>query len=451
VHALQSPEAETAGRALRTILAAVLVIALFVFLCVGGVRTASRFVQSPQFDTLICQGVAYTLAKPLGICDSGAGSSEGALLGPDGKPLTNPAPPVPPASALAVLPPEPTPSCVDPAGNTAVVNVGELDMTKVFGVDVSHYQDDVPWKTLRDRGVLFGYVKATEGTKGVDEKFYSNWPMMKECGILRGAYHFYRHDEDPLKQAQHFVNTVQALGVGELPLVIDLEKGYDKRRKRDCKTVLPNAVLFAQTVAQSTGHPVMVYSSAPLWNQYFSCSSEPDAITAQATLAGLPLWTAHYEATDPPLYGRWTAWSMWQYSDRGILGEGQLDLDRFPGDYTLLTNWRAALTTNPSATPAQVAAAAAAAAAPAVPGASSPLPLPLPGVPAAPPASSTPGVPAATGTSTGVPSVPGVPAVPTTPTPPLPGVPASAGTSGVPPQTGAPGIPVPQAPPVPSP
>jgi GH25 family lysozyme M1 (1,4-beta-N-acetylmuramidase) len=418
LHALESPEAETAGRALRTILVAGLVLGLAIFVCVGVTRTLSRFLQSPEFDQLVCEGVAYTFAAPLGFCAapvSGAGGPAGIGTLPIG--AVSPAGAV--APPIAIQPPAPTASCVDALGDAPVINFGQVDMSRVFGVDVSHYQNDVPWSALRTQGVLFAYAKATEGMRGVDPKFYENWSMMQQCGLLRGAYHYYRHDEDPVRQAQNFVNTVQALGAGELPLVLDLETGYDRRQQRDCKVVLPNAVLFLQTVAQSTGQPVMVYSSAPVWNEFFSCSSEPDAIRAQAALASYPLWTSHYQPSDPPLFGRWNEWSLWQYSSSGVLGDGQVDLNQFPGDYTLLSNWLTALATNPSITPSQVAAAGAAP----VPGVpvtaapGSPAPLPRPALPAALPGVQAPAA---------LPPAVGVPALPSMPLPmPLPALPVA--------------------------
>ena len=40
---------------------------------------------------------------------------------------------------------------------------------QVFGVDVSHYQGDIDWKKLESQGVMFAFIKATEGSGHVDE------------------------------------------------------------------------------------------------------------------------------------------------------------------------------------------------------------------------------------------------------------------------------------------
>jgi lysozyme len=35
----------------------------------------------------------------------------------------------------------------------------------VKGVDVSHYQGAIDWRALRDSGIRFAYIKATEGAR----------------------------------------------------------------------------------------------------------------------------------------------------------------------------------------------------------------------------------------------------------------------------------------------
>ena len=42
---------------------------------------------------------------------------------------------------------------------------------RVRGVDVSHYQGEIDWKVLGQQDIDFAYIKATEGSSHVDEKF----------------------------------------------------------------------------------------------------------------------------------------------------------------------------------------------------------------------------------------------------------------------------------------
>ena len=57
----------------------------------------------------------------------------------------------------------------------------------VRGVDVSHYQGEIDWKVLGRQDIDFAYIKATEGSSHVDEKFSQNWSCLlytsERCGI----------------------------------------------------------------------------------------------------------------------------------------------------------------------------------------------------------------------------------------------------------------------------
>ncbi len=50
-----------------------------------------------------------------------------------------------------------------------------------IGVDVSAYQGEVDMPKLRDQDVAFVYIKATEGSSHVDDRFAVNY-RLKKCG-----------------------------------------------------------------------------------------------------------------------------------------------------------------------------------------------------------------------------------------------------------------------------
>src|SRR5688572_19092347 len=60
----------------------------------------------------------------------------------------------------------------------------------IQGIDVSYWQGDIDWNTVRGAGIRFAYIKATEGGDHVDPKFLDNWYAAKQAGLARGAYHF---------------------------------------------------------------------------------------------------------------------------------------------------------------------------------------------------------------------------------------------------------------------
>src|SRR5262249_54534243 len=62
---------------------------------------------------------------------------------------------------------------------------------RAVGIDATH-ADVVDWKQCKVHGVVFAFVKATEGTSFKDPAFRENWSAMREAGIIRGAYHYMR-------------------------------------------------------------------------------------------------------------------------------------------------------------------------------------------------------------------------------------------------------------------
>jgi hypothetical protein len=108
-----------------------------------------------------------------------------------------------------------------------------------FGIDVSHYDFDkftaqnmpqqcksqtgyddpfcsctLDWKALKDSGLDFAYLKASDG-KSTDYSFAKNWRSLEsdhEAGrIYRGAYHFFRYKDDVKEQASTFLQAIGAV------------------------------------------------------------------------------------------------------------------------------------------------------------------------------------------------------------------------------------------------
>ncbi len=92
----------------------------------------------------------------------------------------------------------------------------------IRGINVSHYQPNVNWQTVARGGILFSFVKSTEGATLVSKTFGRNWAGMKAAGIQRGAYNFFRPESSVQGQINLFLKTVK-LEAGDLPPVSDLE------------------------------------------------------------------------------------------------------------------------------------------------------------------------------------------------------------------------------------
>lgn len=107
------------------------------------------------------------------------------------------------------------------------IQVLENHKGKVIGIDVSEFQGKVDWddiEILEEKyPVQFVFIRATAGNDRVDAQFKKNWDGAKENKIMRGAYHYYRPNENSIEQANLFIKTVK-LQKGDLPPVLDIER-----------------------------------------------------------------------------------------------------------------------------------------------------------------------------------------------------------------------------------
>lgn len=75
-------------------------------------------------------------------------------------------------------------------------------------VDISHHNGNVNLAQAKSDGLIGVIQKATQGRSNIDPTYKTN---RKKAGLLWGAYHF-GTGSDGVKQADHFLNTVQPVG-----------------------------------------------------------------------------------------------------------------------------------------------------------------------------------------------------------------------------------------------
>jgi lysozyme len=191
-------------------------------------------------------------------------------------------------------------------------------------MDVSHYDGTIDWTKAHTAGIDFAFVKATEGTTFTDPMFATNWAAMKAAGVVRGAYHFFHSNMDPVAQADFVTTTVGTLEPGDLPIVIDLEVTDGNSEA----TVASTAKTFLDAVTKSTGITAMIYTS-------------PSFLSDFSTFAGNPLWVANWGVMCPDVPSPWSTWTFWQNSSTGtvsgVSGASAVDLDYFNGTPAQLT------------------------------------------------------------------------------------------------------------------
>jgi len=195
----------------------------------------------------------------------------------------------------------------------------------VHGIDVSHYDGTIDWAQVKASGIDFAFMKASEGLTFVDPMFAANWKAAGDAGLIRGGYHFFRPEDDPVMQADFFVATAGMPQPGDLPLTIDLEVTDSVT---DVATPLSQ---FLARVQEQTGLVPIVYTSARFWTEMNGPATGYDQY---------PLWDAQWTTACPNMPEPWPVWAFWQNASTGtvpgISGMANVDLDQFNGSLAAL-------------------------------------------------------------------------------------------------------------------
>jgi lysozyme len=198
------------------------------------------------------------------------------------------------------------------------------------GIDVSHWQGDIKWNLVKNDGISFAFIKATEGIDYEDRKFSKNLKEAKEAGILVGAYHFCTPAsvEDAVNEAEHFINVIKKYGgfnMLDLPPVIDIEKNQGLTRQQVSTIVYT----WIQRIKDEVKVQPVIYSYAYFIRDFLDES-----------LNDIPLWLAHYDSKQPPDSSGWKWWLFLQYTDKGRVSGvgGNVDLNEFYGSRTELVS-----------------------------------------------------------------------------------------------------------------
>lgn len=194
----------------------------------------------------------------------------------------------------------------------------------VHGIDVSHHQDDIDWKALKtvqyaQFPVRFVFIKATEGGDFKDRAFDYNFAEADSSHFIRGAYHFYNPNTDPVKQADFFIDNVK-LKVGDLPPVLDIEK-----KPKDVAKLKKDLLIWLNRIEKHYKVKPILYTSYKFKNKYLSDS----------VFNTYPYWIAHYYVDSVRYEGEW---KFWQHTDVGTMPgiNEQVDLNVFNGSMSEL-------------------------------------------------------------------------------------------------------------------
>ncbi|MGI5216132.1 GH25 family lysozyme [Plantactinospora sp. CA-290183] len=193
------------------------------------------------------------------------------------------------------------------------------------GIDVSHYQGAINWTSVRNAGIQWAYIKATEGTTFKDSRFNTNYPAAHAAGVIRGAYHFARPAASTgAAQANYFASSGGAWSADNLTLpgALDLEAGCHGLSQAGMVAWIRD---FLNTYRARTGRHAVIYTTTSWWT---TCTGNYSGFASTS-----PLWIARWASAPGALPAGWGTYTMWQYTDSGSVPgiAGAVDRDWFNG------------------------------------------------------------------------------------------------------------------------
>lgn len=188
---------------------------------------------------------------------------------------------------------------------------------KVFGIDVSAWQDEIDFEAVKKAGCEFVMIRIGFGSGDdytLDKRFRENLEHAKAAGIRTGLY-FYSYDnsvDSVRKSAQHIIETLDGTAL-ELPVAFDWEDFTAFQTYKMNFTELNRMYdAFADELAKS-GYDCMLYGSKTYLEKVWTGTDTR------------PVWLAHYiKKTDYD-----GPYVMWQAGCTGRISgiDGDVDLD----------------------------------------------------------------------------------------------------------------------------
>ncbi len=191
---------------------------------------------------------------------------------------------------------------------------------KSIGIDVSEYQGKISWSyvdTIEKKYPLhYVFIRATVGKDRPDRQFERNWLGAKENKMIRGAYHYYRPNENSLEQAELFITTVK-LEKGDLPPVLDIEKLPKNQSIANLKLGLKR---WLKAVESHYGVKPIIYTGERYYDDFL-----------KEEFSDYLFWIANYNFYREEIDSDWL---FWQFTEKASIPgiKGNVDVNIYNGD-----------------------------------------------------------------------------------------------------------------------
>lgn len=191
---------------------------------------------------------------------------------------------------------------------------------KSIGLDVSEYQGKISWSyvdTLEKKYPLhFVFIRATVGKDRKDHQYNRNWLGAKENKMIRGAYHYYRPNENSLEQAALFIKTVR-LQKGDLPPILDIKKLPKNQSLDSLKVGLKR---WLKAIETHYGVKPIIYTGEKYYDDFL-----------KDEFSNYLFWIANYNFYREEMEDDWL---FWQFTEKASVPgiKGNVDVNIYNGD-----------------------------------------------------------------------------------------------------------------------
>ena len=194
---------------------------------------------------------------------------------------------------------------------------GPSSSTIYQGIDVSSWQGNIDFTSVKNSGIEIVYIKSSEGSNYIDPYFERNYQNAKANGLKVGFYHYVtaRNTEQARNQANFFARVIS----GKQP-DCKLAMDFESFGNLSINEINEISKVFLETLSNATNKEVLIYSNSYSARTIFS-----------SDLSIYPLWVANYGVSEPGGNDKWSTWVGWQYTSTGRVSgiSGNVDRDEF--------------------------------------------------------------------------------------------------------------------------
>ena len=219
----------------------------------------------------------------------------------------------------------------DKVAQARIFQILEKYSDKVMGIDVSQFQGKIDWKLVDSVEskfpIKYVLIRATAGNDKVDSRFNDNWEGSKKYHFIRGAYHYYRPNENSMEQAKLFIKTVK-LQKGDFPPVLDIEKLPEEQSIDSLKVGLKR---WLKLVDKHYNVKPIIYTSEKYYTDFL-----------RDEFSDYTFWIANYNFFVESINDDWL---FWQFTEKGQVDgiDEKVDINIYNGtpkmmEYLMISN-----------------------------------------------------------------------------------------------------------------